>query len=194
MGGKEIVVLVRPDSVSWEEISMVLKRSHAENVRKGIILPYPQLPPEELYAKTEGRGGKMFVAMCEEKIVGTGAITIIEKNIWCGNGKYAYCFLDAVLPEYAGKGAYSRIEKAQEEYARNNGTTRLLLDTDERNERMIDISMRNGFKKVEYRIREGRKSVVLVKWLDGCPYSSLRCGWTFLLKKMKKRRSALLHK
>ena len=93
-----ITVMRRPESVSWEAVSRVLKEAHRENVRRGIRMTYPQLPPEQLYEKTEGRGGVLFVALDGERLVGTAAVVRIDKAIWCGDGGYAYCVLDAVLP------------------------------------------------------------------------------------------------
>ncbi len=186
MDQKEIVIVERPAYVSWEKISAVLKEAHAENVKNGIVLPYPFLPPEDLYAKTEGRGGKMIIAMYNEEIVGTGAVAIIEKNLWCGKGKYAYCFLAAILPNYAGMGIYKKIEEEQEKYAKLCDVDRIMLDTDVRNNRMINISERNDYRKVEYRVREGHNSVVMVKWLNGCPYSRLKCAMKYNSIKIKK--------
>ena len=186
MARKEIVVLERPESVSWEEIRAVLQEAHSENVKKGIVLLYPSLSAEELYAKTEGRGGKMLVALCEGKVVGTGAVAIIEKEFWCGNGKYAYCFLDAVLPEYQGQGIYAKIVEWQENYARSVGVDRMLFDTHELNRRIIKISIKHGDRKIQYRVKDGRNSVVLVKWLNGCPYSRLQCARIYHRKKREK--------
>ena len=188
MDRNEIVVLEKPENVSWDEISSVLKQAHAENVKNGIVLPYPALPPEELYAKTEGRGGKLFVAMHNGKVVGTGAVAIIEKQFWCGKGKYAYCFFGAMLPNYEGKGVYRRIVETREKYAATQGVSRMMFDTDERNKRVIDIALKNGYKKVEYRVREGHNSVVLVKWLEGCPYSRFKCAIQFVrIKRHRKK-------
>ncbi len=170
---KEIEVTKRPSTVSWEEISVVLRKAHEDNVSKGIFLPYPQLPPRELENKTEGRGGVMFVALHNGKVIGTGAVAIIEKSLWCGGGKYAYCFLDAVLPEYSGEGVYRSIVMAQESHAKSCGVSRMLFDTDVRNNRILSISKKNGYKYVDYKIRDKRSSVLLVKWLDGCPYSNI---------------------
>ncbi|MBR3030254.1 MAG: GNAT family N-acetyltransferase [Bacteroidales bacterium] len=186
MVGKEITVIERPESVSWEEISSVLKQAHADNVKKGIVLPYPALPPLDIYAKTEGRGGKMVVALYKGKVVGTGAVAVINKKLWCGQGKYLYSFLDAVLPEYKGQGIYSQIEKWQVQYAKSVGLNRLLLDTHECNKDMIAIARKKGYRKVGYKIREGHNSVIMVKWLDGCPYSRLKCRLMFARKKRDK--------
>ena len=190
MDKEKIRITERPESVSWEEISDVLKKAHAENVRRGILMSYPQLPSEKLKEKVESFGGRVYVALDGDKVVGTGAVAIMDKNyLWCGKGLYAYCFLDAVLPEYAGRGIYARIASAQEEFAVSNGVDRMLLDTNENNNRMIRISRKNGYKTVYFRVLEGHNSVVLVKWLKGCPYSSLKCAWMFFrIKRNKKKR------
>ena len=152
-----------------------MRAAHKKNVENGIVLPYPHLSPDELKEKVEGRDGKMFVALCDGKVIATGAVAIIEKNLWCGKGKYAYCFLASVLPGFNGMGAYRRIETEQEKFASSQGVIRCLFDTDERNHRILEISKRNGYRLVEFRVREGRNSVVLVKWLEGCPFSRLKC-------------------
>lgn len=179
MDRKEIRVLERPDSISWEEISSVLRQAHADNIKKGIILPYPSLPPEELYAKTEGRGGIMLVALCNGKVVGTGAVVIINKNIWCGSGLYAYCYLDSVLPEYAGQGIYRMIVNWQEDYAKKSGVNRMLFDTHELNRRMLSISQKHGYRKIDYKIRKDHNSILLVKWLNDAPISYIKCALKF---------------
>ena len=100
MDREEIVVVERPESVSWEQISVVLKRAHEENVKNGIILPYPHLPPEEIRKKIEDQDGVLYVALDGEKVVATGAVKIIHKSLWCGSGNYAYCFFIYVYFHY----------------------------------------------------------------------------------------------
>ena len=185
-----ITVMRRPESVSWEAVSRVLKEAHRENVRRGIRMPYPQLPPEQLYEKTEGRGGVLFVALDSERRVGTAAVVRIKKDIWCGDGGYAYCFLDTILPAYAGKGVFRRLADAQQLWASEAGLDRLLLDTNEKNVRMRKICRRNGFLPVEYRIHDDHNSVIFVKWLHGCPYPEWFVRLMFIRLKWKRKRNA----
>lgn len=175
----EIVVTERPASVSWEEISRLLKTAHAENVRQGIVMRYPQLPPEQLYEKTEGRGGTLFVALDGDRLVGTGAVVRVDRKIWCGDGAYAYCSFGAVLPEFRGKSIYPRLIAARENWARESGISRMLMDTNERNRTMLSLCRKNDWREVDYRIYDGHGSVMLVKWLGGCPYSRLHCQYKF---------------
>lgn len=184
----EITVIERPSIVSWEEVSNVLKAAHAKNVIDGIIMTYPQLPQEQLKEKIEGFGAKLFVAMHGNKVVGTGAVAILNKDyLWCGKGLYAYTFIDAVLPEYTGLGIYARIAAEQEKYALDNGVERMLLDTHARNKRMIHLSKKNGYRPVYYRYINNHESIVMVKWLKSCPYSKIDCAIRYARIRCRKR-------
>lgn len=183
-----ITVTVRPETVSWETVSQVLREAHRENVRQGIRMTYPNLPPQELWAITEGRGGTLYLASDGDRVVGTAAVVRIDKAIWCGDGAYAYCFLDAVVPDYAGKGVFRQLAAAQERWARAAGISRLLLDTNERNRPMLRLCRKNGWRAVDYRIHHGYSSVMLVRWLDGCPYSPLYCRYKYLWMKWARKR------
>ena len=137
-------------------------------------MPFAQLTPEEIRNKIEGRG-VMLVAMDSEHLVGTGAVLFLEKDMWCGKGKYAYSCFDAVVPEYVGKGVYRAIAKTQEQYALSNGVDRIFLDTHEKNRRMIKISMKSGYECIDYKLREDHNSIIMMKWLKEKPYSHSQC-------------------
>lgn len=186
----DIVVTQRPDTVSWEEISRLLKSAHTDNVRRGVRMPYPQLSPEELREKTEGAGGRLYVAFCEGRLAGVGAVVRLEKKFWYGSGSYAYCFLGAVLPEFSGRGIYQRLVAARQQWAEESGLDRMMFDTHEKNVRMRSICRRNGFLPVGYRIRDDHNSVVFVKWLHGCPYPEWFVRLKFIRLKWKRKRNA----
>lgn len=195
MFGNEITIIERPSFVSWEDISNVLKSAHAQNVKKGIIMLYPQLSPEQLKEKIESYGAKLFVALDGEKIVGTGAVAILNKDyLWCGKGQYAYNFMDAVMPDYAGRGIYARIAAEQEKYAQENDVDRMLLDTHARNKRMIGLSKKKGYRPVYFRYINNHESIVMVKWLNMCPYSRIECALKFAKIKYNKRKNHILKK
>lgn len=146
-------------------------------------MPFSQLAPEEIRKKIEGRG-MMFVAMDSEQLVGTGAVLFLEKDMWCGKGKYAYSCFDAIIPEYVGKGVYKAIAKAQEQLALSNGVDRIFFDTHEKNRRMIKISMKSGYECIDYKLREDHNSIILVKWLKEKPYSHTQCYNKYMNKKL----------
>ena len=186
----EILVVEKPETVSWKEISAVLRQAHARNDQQGIVSRYPHLPPDQLQQQVEGHGGKLFVALDAGRVVGTGAVIRVEKELWCHHGSYAYCFLDAVLPDYAGKGIFRRIEACQQQQARAWGEKYLLLDTDERNRNMLRICWRMGYRPIEYRMRDDHNSVVFVKSLGPKMPSRLYCLQLFLRIRWKRRKKA----
>lgn len=189
---KGIVVIPKPSTMSWELISHLLRTAHQENVEKGVFMPYPFLEPEEIREKIESRNGVMFVAMVDDKLVGTGAVIILNAKLWCGSGQYGYHCFDAVLPEYAGKGVFKALASSQEEYVKAHHVDRIFFDTHEKNYRMIEVSGKSGYEFVEYRIRKDHNSVLMVKWFDRPPYSHFLCRMTFLkMKYMKKLRHLL---
>lgn len=183
-----VKIIEKPECISWKEISLVLQQAHQQNRDEGIIMRYPFLSPSQLQDKLEERNGKLFVAILNDRIVGLGAVSIIRRNLfWCGTGLYAYSFLDAVLPEYAGHGIFHKIEEVQERYALSNDVYRMLMDTHERNKSMLRAAQKIGYRKVDYRVWEDHHSIILVKWLEGSPYSRLWCSIKFIHKRWKRQ-------
>lgn len=186
---ESIVICEKPDSLSWEQISDVLVFSHAENRKKGVFLPYPHLPPDEIRKKIEGKG-VMLVAMKGVELVGTSAIVFIKRRIWCGSGKYAYCCFASVSPNHSGQGIYRRLLEEREKIALSRGYKRMLFDTHEGNSRVIAITKKAGFRPVDYRIRKDHNSILMAKWLDKQPYPDFVISLVFTLL----RRSKLIQK
>ena len=180
---QDLLVIQKPDTVSWDDISQVLRRAHQKNVEAGVYMPYPFLPPNEIKEKIDKKGGVMFVALMEGKPVGTGAVIFIKKNIWCHQGTIAYFCFGSVLPEYTGKGIYKALAQARENYALSKGVDTIFFDTHERNKKIIDLNKKRGYMMVDYAIRSDHNSVYMVKWLKKCPYSHLHCHLRFLWNK-----------
>lgn len=187
-----IQIMDKPDWVSWDEIHDILWKAHERNRENGIFMRYPTLSGDEIRKRVEGNG-KMLVAVLEGKIVGTSAVIYKEKSLWCGKGMYAYCCFDSVLPEMQGKGVYKQMCFNREEEARKLSVDRMLLDTNEKNQREINVVTRNGFKKVSMSDWRDHCNIVFVKWLNCCPYSDFRfkvefCkSWLYVKMKQKIR-------
>ena len=63
------------------------------------------------------------------------------------------------------------------------GLNRILFDTHEHNQRMIDINSQHGFVPVDISVWKDHYNIVMVKWLNGCPYSDWFCKLQFLAHK-----------
>lgn len=175
-------IIEKPDSISWNQIHEVLWVAHARNRENGINMALPALPGDKIREKVEGHG-KMLIAMDGEKVVGTGAILSLEKKIWCGNGKYSYFCFGSVLPEYEGHGIYKSMELEREKMSVEFGVNRILFDTHEKNRRKIAMAKKNGYFCVDIKVCKDHYNVVMVKWLNGCPYSYYYCKLQFILHK-----------
>jgi len=177
-----IHVLEKPDWLSWDEIHNVLWKAHAQNREKGMNMALPALPGEKIREKIEGHG-KMLVAIWDDKIVGTAAIKVKHVNLWCGKGEYAYCCFASVLSDYSGTGIYKKLNLEREKIAREMGFARMLFDTHEDNERVLDVNKKNGYTPVDISIWQDHYNVIMVKWLDGCPFPDWYCTMQFFIHK-----------
>lgn len=179
-----IKIVEKPDYVSWDEIHNVLWKAHEQNRQKGVNMAFPALPGEEIRKKiTEGHG-KMLVAMDGQKIVGTAAIIVKASHLWCGKGDYAYLCFASVLPEYNGKGIFKALDIKREELALSMHLTRITGETHENNRHRLDIAQKAGYKIVDYKVTStDHYNVIIVKWLNGCPYSDWYIKWQFQIRK-----------
>ena len=145
---------------------------------------YPSLSGVEIEKKL-GAEGRMLVAMNEHnELVGTAAIIPKETTLWFGKHEFAYCCFAAVLPEYNGKGVYKEMCRIQEDMERNMGLHMMLFDTHEKNVHNISNSIKAGYRAVDIKHYDNHYNVVMVKWLDGCPYSPLQCRIHFLKRQV----------
>ena len=182
---KEIQVTEKPDWVSWDEIHKTLWEAHEQNRKRGINMAYPSLPGEKIREMIEGNG-KMYIALDGTKVIGTAGITPVKRNLWCGKGEYAYCCFASVLPDYNGMGIYKQFCLVREEAAKELGIDCLLFDTNKHNAHVININNKNVFKTVDLKILKDHHNVVMVKWLNGCPYSDFHCQLQFTLRRLFK--------
>lgn len=183
---ESIRIIEKPESVSWDSIHGILWESHEENRSKGIMMRYPSLSGSEIKERIEGKG-KMFVAMDGPTPVGTAAY--VEKNaaLWCGKGVYGYYCFASLLPSYQKKGIYPKLCEIREMELKKQGITRIMMDTHEDNKRELAVARKQGFIPVEYVVRKDHNSVLMVKWLDECPYSAIRCKLEFVVRKACRR-------
>ena len=180
-------IIEKPDWISWDEIHQVIWDSHADNRRRGIVMRYPSLKGDEIREKI-GPQGIMLVALAEDdKVVGTAAFFPKAIRTWFGKDTYAYCCFASVLPAYSGLGIYKALCARQEELARDMGIDKMYFDTHEKNLHIIKNSIKAGYKYVDLQYYKDHFNVALVKWLDGCPYSDLKCKIKYYARALKRR-------
>lgn len=184
MKESSIQIIEKPDWVSWNDIRSFLYEAHANNRAKGINMTHYQWPAEKI-RESLGEKGIMLVALEGKKLVGTAGIAEKFGKSWYANGRYAYECYDGVLPDYAGQGIFKRLEIKREGLAKQYGFEKLLVDTNSRNVHRQEIAIKNGFRLVKFFRASDHYSVVMVKWLNGCPYSKFYCWMKFQQSKVK---------
>lgn len=185
---REIIVIEKPDYISWDEIKACIWDAHSDNRSKGIIMGNPSLPAVAIKKQIEENDGKMLVVLIEGKVVGTAAFTINRFSLWCGNknDNYAHFCFDSVLPQYNGMGIFKLLDKKREQMVLDMGLTKIILDTHEHNYKRLKIAQNNNYKFVDYKVCKDHFNIVLVKWLHGSPYSNLKCALMFTCLKFYK--------
>lgn len=185
---EEIRTMPKPDWISWDDIHELLMAAHKKNIAKGMAMKIPQLSGEELKQKI-GEKGRCFVALANEKLVGTTSVSFYQGKSWYDKDKLvAHSMLSAVLPKYQGIGITDDLNVLRDAYIREMGVDLIQGDTAEDNLVVRKNAKRNGFHEVEYHAYQSNHySVLFVKWLNGCPFSekyiSRRCKISkFLVK------------
>ena len=186
MMNPSIQIVEKPDWVSWEEIHEVLWKSHENNREKGIYMAFPALPGDKIKEKIEGNG-KMLVALYDGKLVGTAAVTTKHVKVWCGKTDYAFFCFASVLPEYNGKGIFKALDIERERVVKKMGLDKIIGDTHENNQHRLEIARKADYKFVDYKFYKDHYNIVIVKWMNGCPYPQWYIKLRFYMSKFKQR-------
>lgn len=168
----DICIIEKPNDISFEVIRNILHRAHSVNIEKGIIMHTTELSANELerYIQPDG---KCFVAIKDNEIIGTASYRIRERKAWYVQGRFLDEVLVGVVPEHAGEHIYSMLYTAIEASARELGIPLIVFNTAEANKRKQSVCKKKGFQYVSYFVADDNDhySVVMAKWLDGCPFS-----------------------
>lgn len=179
----KIQIIEKPESISWDSIHDILYKAHESNRQKGVFMRTATLTGEELRQRV-GENGKCFVALIDGKLAGTASVKFVPRNTWYHKGIIADLMLVGILPEYKGYGIYSLLTKEIYIYSERHGIKIVELDTAEGNVKMQSVSLRHGFQYVATMASPYTRhySVVMVKWLEGSPYSSLYVRFRYLIQ------------
>ena len=147
----------------------------------------PEMSPQELAIFL--KDAYLFVAICGDKVVGTSALKLLYSKSWWFKGKIGYTCLDSVAQGYKGTDAYFDLRELRNKYIKDLGIRVLQFDTHENNQLVQKLNLKRGFKYVRYCAfpMTDYYSVVMVKWLDGCPYSDRYCNLRFNISKFLTR-------
>lgn len=135
----------------------------------------------------ELKDGYCFVALDDKRVVGVHGLKFFIGNRWWSKGKkVAYYCMDAILPEYQGTDVYLELQALRKKYNKQLGTEIIQFNTAEQNKVVRKIGQKCGAKTVMYSATgKGANyySVIMAKWVDGCPFSDWYINFMFKLSK-----------
>ncbi len=141
----------RPEDAAGVEECFVVLQDHERSVEplrapgRDVLKPYLEF----MFKRVEERGGVVFVAEAEGKIVGFVCLWLrnAEDVLMNVPGEYAHVSDLVVMPEFRGRRLGYELLRAAEDYARAHGATRLKIGVLARNEKARRLYVDFGFKE-----------------------------------------------
>lgn len=181
----KIQYIEKPDWITWESVLECINNSHKVNNKRGFHMANQDVTVNDLKRKLQK--GHCFVALYGNRVVGTGSTIIIKGNRWWSRGKIvAFNCLDAILEEYQGTDVYFGLREVRSKFLMESKVDIIQFNTSEHNKVVQKIALKRGAKYVMYSASgKGADyySVIMAKWLNGCPYSDWYCNFMFKLSK-----------
>ncbi len=187
---KDIIVCEKPDEISFEEIRELLHSAHSINQgEKGFHVGILNKSADEL-EKHIGENGKCFVALEGDKLIGTMSYRIVERNYWCAKGRMIDRMMVAVHPDYMRRHISSMLFSAILEDIKEHGFNYVETRTAEKNKAMRKVCENEGFRYIGFSVpKTDHYNVVMLKWLNGCPYpkwvTNIQFGVRKIILKLK---------
>ena len=154
----------------WEDIRELIFLAHESNRKAGVDIRNAHLSADEL-KESLGDNGVTFIALDGEKLVGTCSIAFKELKCWYASGTCAYFTLDAVHPDYKGKGIFTKLEKERLRIVIDSGVGTIFMYVAEKNVLRRKIACKQGFESVEFRYNpyNSHNFIVYCKWFGKRP-------------------------
>lgn len=171
-----LVIIPKPDHISWEEITQLLHLGYSERADEGMKYSATHQSIEKTIARVGD--GVCLVALLDDKLIGTESYNLIKKkNLklkwWYQDEEYYYLHSLTVHPDYKRMGIGLKIRNYIHDEAIKNRVGSLISDTSENAKWLINWYNRLGHKKVGYVSHEGTNyySVVMRTQISGKLYS-----------------------
>lgn len=183
-GQSDLLCCEKPENITFDEIHELLWDANQKNRDDGFVLSTSEMSGNQL-KKRIGADGHCFVALIDNQLVGTLSLRYLQRNSWFAKGKIADYMLAGVHPDFQGKHINTALSELAFETASKDGCDAIELDTAENNTHAIEVYRHLGFKKVSYKANPSgdHYSVIMMKWLNGCPFSPLYISLRFHIKK-----------
>lgn len=171
----DIVIIPKPDYISWEEITQLLHLGYSERANEGLKYSATHQSVEKTIERAEN--GVCIVALLDGKMIGTETYNLIERKKlkwkrWFYDDQYYYMHSLTVHPDYKRRGIGLKIRTYIKDEAIKNKIGSLISDTSEQADWLISWYDRVGHKKVGYVSHPGTNyySVIMRTPINGKIY------------------------
>ena len=180
----KIRIIEKPEWISFDDIHKLLYDAHESNRERGFHVKTAEMSGEEIEQHI-GEHGKCFVALLGDKLIGTISYRIIRRQYWCISDSVVDQVLIGIIPEYKGLHVSEKLWRKVYEEAKNNGYKSIELRTAEKNSIVQQICLKEGFHFVDFKsYRIDHYTVVMMKWIDECPYSDIQFILHYQIRKL----------
>ena len=167
MESDDIVIIKKPETVSYESIQTLLHTAHESNAAKGLVYGTANQTVEQL-KNTLSKDSICFIAMNKNgKLVATGSVEFRKRSLLFMNFAIACFGLYGVLPEYKGRKLGNKILDKCIETSLAKGYKYIYCSTAAENNSIVrQMYKKRGFKKMDYFKAKANNfySVRYLKW------------------------------
>ena len=182
----EIKYMIKPEWISWDSVQECQRRAHETNNVKGFHMTVQDITGDQL--RKQLGDGLCFIALDDDKVVGVFGLKFFKgRNWWSWGKKVAYNCMDGILPEYQGSDVYFGLQDLRMDYINKSDAQIIQSNTSEKNKLILKIAKKKGFKQVRYSATgKGANyySIIMAKWINGCPYSDKFCNFMFYVSRI----------
>lgn len=144
-----IVIIEKPDSISYEQIQATIHSAHDSNKKKGLNYRTADLTAEEL-EKELGKNSVCYVAMDGDNVAGTITAQYKRKKKAGLSVNYACIGYLGVSPDYKGHHLADRLLDRCIKDIEDRGVKFMYSSTAEKNEIIYHMFTKRGFVKAKY--------------------------------------------
>lgn len=165
----KVNILDYVDDSIYGSIVSIMHAAHIQaKERYSIETSTDNITVEELREKVEGENGTIFLAIENEKPVGTITFFCRRVNTWYAKGLVGRTCLLATLPEYQGQGIASKLKEATVQYAKSLGAVGMETTIAENNYPSIRLQKKMGYIPHTFRKWPSLNhcSIMMIKYLN----------------------------
>lgn len=180
----QIIIIEKPDQISYEQIHELLYEAHAVNREIGFYVKTAYMSASELEAHV-GADGKCFVAMDGDKLAGVIAGRIVNRDKWFARESFVEQILLAVHPSYRGRHIGTALHEKLVAFTEERGLRIIETQTAHKNKAAQSADKKWGFRPIGYYALPGldHYTVCLYKWIHNDGPSALNCRLHFIKTK-----------